>query len=117
MPFARNQWYVAAYNDEVGRHLLARTVLGEPLVLYRTEAGTAVALADRCVHRRFPLSQSRLDGDRIGLRLSEGVLAAISLVVAYDRADPVALAPLVQAAGRAISRAVTGPVGRYAGRR
>ncbi|MFY1650519.1 IclR family transcriptional regulator [Solwaraspora sp. WMMB762] len=39
----------------------------------------------------------------------EGVLAAISLVVAYDRADPVALAPLVQAAGRAISRAVARP--------
>ncbi|WFE28177.1 aromatic ring-hydroxylating dioxygenase subunit alpha [Solwaraspora sp. WMMD791] len=65
MPFARNQWYVAAYSNEVGRELLARTVLGEPLVLYRTEAGTAVALADRCVHRRFPLSQSRLDGDTI----------------------------------------------------
>jgi phenylpropionate dioxygenase-like ring-hydroxylating dioxygenase large terminal subunit len=65
MPFARNQWYVAAYSTEVGRELLARTVLGEPLVLYRTESGAAVALADRCVHRRFPLSQSRLDGDTI----------------------------------------------------
>ncbi|MEV5750596.1 aromatic ring-hydroxylating dioxygenase subunit alpha [Actinoallomurus sp. NPDC052308] len=63
--FARNQWYVAAYGREVGRDLLARTVLGEPLVLYRTEEGEAVALADRCVHRRFPLSESRLDGDRI----------------------------------------------------
>src|SRR3954462_4679144 len=63
--FARNQWYVAAYGREVGRDLLARTVLGEPLVLYRTEAGEVVALADRCVHRRFPLSESRLDGDRV----------------------------------------------------
>ncbi|GGM64832.1 oxidoreductase subunit alpha [Micromonospora sonchi] len=65
MPFARDQWYVAAYGSEVGRELLARTVLGEPLVLYRTEAGEAVALADRCVHRRYPLSESRLDGDSI----------------------------------------------------
>ncbi|WBB52947.1 IclR family transcriptional regulator C-terminal domain-containing protein [Verrucosispora sp. WMMD573] len=32
------------------------------------------------------------------------VVAAISLVVAQHRADPVALAPLVQAAGRTISR-------------
>jgi vanillate O-demethylase monooxygenase subunit len=63
--FVRDQWYVAAYGYEVGRELLARTVLGEPLVLYRTEAGEAVALADRCVHRRFPLSESRLDGDTI----------------------------------------------------
>jgi phenylpropionate dioxygenase-like ring-hydroxylating dioxygenase large terminal subunit len=65
MGFARNQWYVAAYGSEVGRDLLARTVLGEPLVLYRTEAGRAVALADRCVHRRYPLSESRLEGDTI----------------------------------------------------
>jgi phenylpropionate dioxygenase-like ring-hydroxylating dioxygenase large terminal subunit len=63
--FARNQWYVAAYRDEVGDGLLARTVLGEPLVLYRTAAGDAIALADRCVHRRFPLSMSHRDGDRI----------------------------------------------------
>ena len=65
--FARNQWYVAAYSSEVGRErLLGRTVLGEPLVLYRTEDdGVPVALHDRCVHRRFPLSESRLDGDRI----------------------------------------------------
>lgn len=65
MEFPRNQWYVVAYGHEVGRELLARTVLGEPLALYRTEAGEAVALADRCVHRRYPLSQSRLDGDTV----------------------------------------------------
>jgi vanillate O-demethylase monooxygenase subunit len=63
--FANHQWYVAAYGEEVGRELLARTVCGEPLVLYRTEDGAAVALADRCVHRRYPLSKSRLEGDRI----------------------------------------------------
>ncbi|HVV12981.1 aromatic ring-hydroxylating dioxygenase subunit alpha [Amycolatopsis sp.] len=63
--FARDQWYVAAYGREIGRELFARTILGEPLVFYRTVAGEVVALADRCVHRRFPLSESRLDGDRI----------------------------------------------------
>jgi vanillate O-demethylase monooxygenase subunit len=63
--FARDQWYVAAWSAEVGRDLLGRTILGEPLALYRTEDGRAVALADRCVHRRFPLSASRLDGDRV----------------------------------------------------
>lgn len=63
--FVRDQWYVAAYAKEVGRDLLARTILGEPLVFYRTEEGAPVALADRCVHRRYPLSESRLDGDRI----------------------------------------------------
>ena len=65
--FVRNQWYVAAYAHEVGRDLLGRTILGEPILLYRTEDGRPVALADRCVHRRFPLSEkpSRLDGDRV----------------------------------------------------
>ncbi|WP_328698457.1 aromatic ring-hydroxylating dioxygenase subunit alpha [Streptomyces sp. NBC_00342] len=63
--FARDQWYVAAWSAEVGRELLGRTILGEPLALYRTEDGRAVALADRCVHRRFPLSESHLDGDRV----------------------------------------------------
>ncbi|MZE81501.1 aromatic ring-hydroxylating dioxygenase subunit alpha [Streptomyces xinghaiensis] len=65
--FVRNQWYVAAYGREVGRELLGRTVLDEPILLYRTEDGRAVAMSDRCVHRRFPLSQapSRLDGDQV----------------------------------------------------
>ncbi|MGW1027894.1 Rieske 2Fe-2S domain-containing protein [Streptomyces sp. NPDC002577] len=64
--YVRNQWYVAAYGREVGRALLGRTILGEPIVLYRTEeSGEVVALADRCVHRRFPLSESHLDGDRV----------------------------------------------------
>lgn len=65
-PFARNQWYVAAYAHEIGHELLGRTVLGEALALYRTEDGGAVvALADRCVHRRFPLTAGRLDGDTV----------------------------------------------------
>jgi phenylpropionate dioxygenase-like ring-hydroxylating dioxygenase large terminal subunit len=61
----RDQWYVAAYSEEVGEQLLGRTILAEPIVLYRTLDGTAVALADRCVHRRYPLSLSGRDGDRI----------------------------------------------------
>ena len=63
--FARNQWYVAAFADEVGETLLARTICGEPIVFYRTASGEPVALADRCVHRRFPLSLSQRGGDRI----------------------------------------------------
>jgi vanillate O-demethylase monooxygenase subunit len=65
IPMIRNQWYVAAYGREVGRDLLARTVCGEPLALYRAEDGAPVALADRCVHRRFPLSAGRVNGDRV----------------------------------------------------
>ena len=64
-PFLYDDWYVAAFADEIGRHLLKRKLLGKPVVLFRTEAGEAVALADRCAHRSFPLSASELQGDTI----------------------------------------------------
>ena len=35
------------------------------MVLFRASSGRPVALADRCVHRHFPLSQSQLVGDTI----------------------------------------------------
>lgn len=64
-PLVRNAWYVAGLASEIGRSLLARTLLGSRVVLYRTQAGAPVALEDRCAHRSFPLSKSRLEGDRI----------------------------------------------------
>ncbi|RZS84394.1 aromatic ring-hydroxylating dioxygenase subunit alpha [Pigmentiphaga kullae] len=63
--YVRNAWYVAALSSEIGRSLSEKWLLDEPLVLYRTEDGKAVALTNRCSHRRFPLSRSRLEGDRI----------------------------------------------------
>lgn len=63
--FVHNCWYVAAWASEVTRAPLARRILGEPVVLYRTEAGSAVALEDRCCHRNLPLSLGRLVGDDI----------------------------------------------------
>ena len=63
--FLREAWYVAARSAEVTRRPLARTLLGEPVVLYRREDGTAVALEDRCCHRHLPLSMGRLEGDRL----------------------------------------------------
>jgi len=67
MSFVRNQWYVAAYGTEVGRELFSRTVCGESILFWRTEAGEITAMADRCVHRRFPLSEkpSHLVGDTV----------------------------------------------------
>jgi vanillate O-demethylase monooxygenase subunit len=63
----RNQWYVAAYGREIGRELFSRTVCGESVLFWRTEAGHVTAMSDRCVHRRFPLSEapSRLVGDTV----------------------------------------------------
>lgn len=65
MSYPRQAWYVIAGSEELGHELLARKVCGERLVLYRTSEGTPVALADRCSHRRFPLSKGELIGDEI----------------------------------------------------
>jgi len=61
--FVRNAWYVAAWDHELSRSMLRRIVLEEPVVLFRTTEGKAVALEDRCCHRQAPLSMGRLAGD------------------------------------------------------
>ncbi len=63
--FVKNCWYVAALAAELGRTLLARTIAGDPVVMYRTEAGLAVAMLDRCPHRLAPLSLGKLVGDSL----------------------------------------------------
>ena len=64
-PFIHNAWYVVALSSEISRMPIARTVLGQSLVLFRTEAGAPVALQNRCCHRGFPLVHGRLEGDTI----------------------------------------------------
>ena len=64
-PFPLQQWYVAAKADEVGRLPLARTICGQPLVMFRHQDGTAAILDDRCPHRLYPLSKGNVVGDEI----------------------------------------------------
>ncbi len=63
--FPLNAWYAAAYDVEVGRALLARTVCNQKLVLFRKQDGTVAALEDACWHRLLPLSLGRLEGDEL----------------------------------------------------
>jgi len=58
----REHWYIAARAREVGRAPVARTVLGEPLALFRDADGRPAALADRCLHRNMALSAGRVIG-------------------------------------------------------
>jgi len=60
-----NCWYVAADSAEIGAGLLARTLLGRPVVLYRQRSGAIAALDDRCPHRSFPLSQGTVSDDQV----------------------------------------------------
>jgi vanillate monooxygenase len=66
--FLRNYWYVAASDTEIGREPMSRTILGEPVVLFRTQAGAPVAFEDRCAHRQLPLSMGTLVGDELQCR-------------------------------------------------
>ena len=67
--FVRNCWYVIAWDHEIPKTeangpIFSRTVLGEPIAVYRSSQGL-VALADRCVHRGAPLSKGRQEGDNL----------------------------------------------------
>lgn len=48
--FVYEAWYVAAWGEEVTRRPMRRVFLDEPVVLYRKQDGTPVAMSDRCLH-------------------------------------------------------------------
>jgi phenylpropionate dioxygenase-like ring-hydroxylating dioxygenase large terminal subunit len=64
--FLQNAWYVAGWAHELNRsRTLARTILDQPLVFYRTVGGSVVCLLDRCPHRFAPLSMGRIEDDSL----------------------------------------------------
>jgi len=64
--FLYNLWYVAAPSQALkpGK-TLAKTILGQPVLLGRTSDGKAFALRDFCPHRGIPLSYGQFDGQTI----------------------------------------------------
>jgi phenylpropionate dioxygenase-like ring-hydroxylating dioxygenase large terminal subunit len=64
--FLKNAWYAAMWcKDLPAGEPVAKTFLDEPVVLFRTEAGTPAALEDRCCHRAAPLSRGLCLGETI----------------------------------------------------
>ncbi len=65
--YVRNAWYAAAWSDGLADgQLIARTIMDEPIVLYRKADGSVAAIEDRCAHRFAPLSMGKIvHGDRI----------------------------------------------------
>src|SRR3954467_6014985 len=62
--FIKNTWYVAAWDKEVTTEgMFARTIIGVPVLMYRTSGGQLVALEDRCCPRGAPLSKGKREGD------------------------------------------------------
>ena len=65
MKALRNAWYVAAWPDELDNGtLLGRTILSEPVVMFRDLEGVARAIGDRCPHRFAPLHRLFAPGQR-----------------------------------------------------
>lgn len=63
--FLHNEWYVVALASELCERPIKRWILGEPLALFRTASGRAVALDDRCPHRGAPLSSGEVHGETL----------------------------------------------------
>jgi len=63
-PSLRRCWHPVARPSEVTEQPRQVLLLGEPWVLYRA-GGRIVAFADRCPHRRTPLSLGQCEGDTL----------------------------------------------------
>jgi hypothetical protein len=51
--YLRNAWYFAALEEDLAdRPMLNRTILEEPVLLFKGEDGVISAIGDRCPHRR-----------------------------------------------------------------
>src|ERR1700733_11622530 len=62
----REMWYFALPGARLRRgRMVAKTLLGEPLLLGRTADGSVFALRDVCPHRGIPLRHGRFDGREI----------------------------------------------------
>jgi phenylpropionate dioxygenase-like ring-hydroxylating dioxygenase large terminal subunit len=62
----REMWYYALPGGALkSKRLIAKTLLGEPLVLGRISDGSVFALRDVCPHRGVPLSHGRIENDEI----------------------------------------------------
>ncbi len=63
--FLRNGWYSALWRHELADKPVAKTFLGEKVVLFRTAGGKAGALEDCCCHRAAPLSLGEVAGETL----------------------------------------------------
>jgi phenylpropionate dioxygenase-like ring-hydroxylating dioxygenase large terminal subunit len=62
----REAWYYAVPSRRLRRRaMLAKVMLGEPILIGRDATGVAFALRDPCPHRGMPLSAGHFDGSEI----------------------------------------------------
>lgn len=62
----RNQWYLACLEDELEKqNPLKKKIVGQELVIFKTESGKIGVTEDRCCHRNVNLSLGYIDGETI----------------------------------------------------
>lgn len=93
--FLRNVWYYALPSFRLKKgQMLAKTLLGEPVVFCRDAQGKAFALRDICPHRGIPLSDGKFDGGEIeccyhGWRFNgEGTCTCIPSLTGQEGIEP-----------------------------
>lgn len=63
--YFRSHWHLVALSKDVRPNkVIARTVVGTRIAIFRSNSGIS-ALLDRCPHRNYPLSQGRVVADTI----------------------------------------------------
>lgn len=66
MTWLKNSWYQAGWSNEIGSEgSLVRTILNEPILLFRQKDLHLTALLDRCPHRFAPLSAGRIEDGKV----------------------------------------------------
>jgi phenylpropionate dioxygenase-like ring-hydroxylating dioxygenase large terminal subunit len=66
MEMIKNQWYLACLQDELKRqNPLKKKIVGEELVVFKTESGKIGVMEDRCCHRNVNLSLGHVQGETI----------------------------------------------------
>ncbi len=93
--FLRSIWYYALPSQTLAKgKMVAKTLLGEPVLFARKDDGTVFALRDVCPHRAMPLSCGRFDGREVeccyhGWRFDkEGVCRDIPWLTGHEGIDP-----------------------------
>ncbi len=64
-PELYKHWFILCQSRQLRGRPLQRSLLGVPLVLFRSADGQPAALVDRCPHRNAPLSSGRMNDGRI----------------------------------------------------
>lgn len=91
----RNIWYYALPSIELkAGKMIAKTLLGEPILFARTKGGQVFALRDVCPHRAMPLSKGWFDGERVQCCYhgwvfdKDGVCQDIPWLLGHENVDP-----------------------------